>query len=114
LPLHQALNMEIEFKADYLRELYEEMKSDDKRFKSNPQLIKQYIKTVKKLRDISRIEELYQHKSLKYEKKIGDLKGKSAVYINMQYRLIFEEIPDDKPPNEIKILALEEISKHYE
>lgn len=106
--------MEIEFKTDYLRELYEDNRSDDKRFKSNPQLIKQYIKTVNKLRDISKIEQLYQHKSLNYEKKLGDLKGKSAVYINKQFRLIFEEIPDDKPPNEIKILALEEISKHYE
>lgn len=106
--------MKIEFKADYLKELYEEMKTDDKRFKSNPQLIKQYVKTVNKLRDISKIEYLYQHKSLCYEKKQGNLKGKSAVYINKQYRLIFEEIPDDKPPNEIKILALEEISKHYE
>ena len=106
--------MEIEFKADYLRELYEEMKSDDKRFKSNPQLVLQYIKTVNKLKSVTKIEQLYQLKSLNYEKKQGDLKGKSAVYINMQYRLIFEEIPDDKPPNEIKILALEEISKHYE
>jgi proteic killer suppression protein len=74
----------------------------------------QYIKTVNKLRDVSKIEQLYQHTSLHYEKKQGDFKGKSAVYINKQYRLIFEEIPDDKPPNEIKILALEEISKHYE
>lgn len=106
--------MEIEFKTDYLRELYEDNRSDDKRFKSNPQLVLQYIKTVNKLKSVTKIEQLYQLKNLHYQKKLGDLKGKSAVYINMQYHLIFEEIPDDKPPNEIKILALEEISKHYE
>lgn len=106
--------MEIEFKEDYLKELYEEKKTKDKRFKSNPQLIDQYIKTVNKLKSISKIEQLYQLSSLHYEKKIGNLKGKSAVYINKQFRLIFEEITDDKPPNEVKILALEEISKHYE
>lgn len=106
--------MEIEFREDYLKELYIEKKTKDKRFKSNPQLIAQYIKTVNKLKSISKIEQLYQISSLHYEKKIGDLIGKSAVYINKQYRLIFEEIIEDKPPNEVKILALEEISKHYE
>lgn len=106
--------MEIEFRETYLLELYEEKKSKDKRFRSNPQLIEQYIKTVNKLKSITKIEQLYQINSLHYEKKLGNLKGKSAVYINKQFRLIFEEIPDDKPPNEINILALEEISKHYE
>lgn len=106
--------MEIEFKENYLQELYEEGKTKDKRFKSNPQLIKQYTKTVNKLKAATKIEQLYQLSSLKYEKKQGNLKGKSAVYINQQYRLIFEEIPDKSPPYDIKILEIEEISKHYE
>ncbi len=106
--------MEIEFKENYLQELYEEGKTKDKRFKSNPQLIKQYIKTVNKLKSATKIEQLYQLSSLNYEKKQGDLKGKSAVYINQQFRLIFEEIIDASPPHEIKILEIEEISKHYE
>ena len=106
--------MEIEFKENYLQELYEEGKTKDKRFKSNPQLVKQYIKTINKLRDATKIEQLYQLSSLNYDKKQGNLKGKSAVYINQQYRLIFEEIPDASPPYEIKILEIEEISKHYE
>ena len=106
--------MEIEFNANYLKELYEDKKSSDKRFKSNPQLVEQYIKTVNKLKSVSKIEQLYQLSSLHYEKKIGNLKGKSAVYINKQYRLIFEEIPEVEPPFEIKILSLDEISKHYE
>lgn len=105
--------MEIEFTEEYLQELYEgEIK--DKRFKSNPQLVAQYVKTVNKLKSITKIEQLFQLKSLHYEKKIGNLKGKSAVYINQQYRLIFEEIAGAEPPHEIKILALEAISKHYE
>lgn len=106
--------MDIEFRETYLQDLYESKKTTDKRFKSNPQLVEQYIKTVNKLKSVSKIEQLYQLKSLHYEKKQGNLKGKSAVYINKQFRLIFEEIPDENPPNEIRILALEEISKHYE
>ncbi len=105
--------MEIEFKEVYLKELYEGI-AKDKRFRSNPTLVAQYVKTVNKLKSVSKIEQLYQIKSLHYEKKSGNLKGKSAVYINDQYRLIFEEISESDPPFEIKLLALEEISKHYE
>jgi len=104
--------MEIEFKETYLEDLYEGKKND--RFKSNPQLIQQYIKTVKKLQAISKIEELYKIQSLHYEKKIGNLEGKSAVWINRQFRLIFEEIQDVNPPYTVRILSLEEISKHYQ
>jgi len=111
---HPTPIMQIDFKKEYLQSLYENKKSNDNRFKSNPQLIEQYIKTVNKLKSITKIAQLYQLKSLQYRKKIGDLKGISGVYINKQYRLLFEEIADENPPHEIKILALEEISKHYE
>jgi proteic killer suppression protein len=106
--------MELIFKEQYLKDLYEGKKVKDKKFVSNPQLVKQYIKTIAKLQSIGKVEQLYQIKSLHYEKKIGNLEGKSAVWINNQYRLIFEEVLDEQPPHEIKILALEKISKHYE
>ncbi|MFP4019806.1 MAG: addiction module killer protein [Bacteroidales bacterium] len=106
--------MKIRCKKQYLEDLYSTGKTKDKRFKSNPQLIKQYQKTVQRLIKITRIEDLYALKSLQYEKKSGDLKGKSAVYINKQYRLLFTEIPSEEPPHEIELLELEEISKHYE
>lgn len=106
--------MKIRCKKQYLEDLYTTGKTKDKRFKSNPQLIKQYQKTVQRLIKITRIEDLYALKSLQYEKKSGDLKGKSAVYINKQYRLLFTEIPSEEPPHEIELLELEEISKHYE
>lgn len=106
--------MKIRCKKQYLEDLYTSGKTKDKRFKSNPQLIKQYQKTVQRLIKATKIEDLYALKSLHYEKKTGDLKGKSAVYINNQYRLIFSEIPSEKSPYEIELLELEEISKHYE
>src|SRR6056297_71986 len=106
--------MNISYKKQYLEDLYTAGKTKDKRFKSNPQLIKQYQKTVQRLIKITRIEDLYALKSLHYEKKTGDLKGKSTVYINKQYRLIFTEIASEEPPHEIELLELEEISKHYE
>ncbi|MBS3771037.1 MAG: type II toxin-antitoxin system RelE/ParE family toxin [Bacteroidales bacterium] len=106
--------MKIKYKKQYLADLYCGKKVRDKRFRSDPKLVSQYQKTVSKLIKATRIEQLYQFKSLNYEKLSGKLKGKSSVRINKQYRLIFTEIPANEPPYEIEIIELEEISKHYE
>ncbi|MCX2478565.1 type II toxin-antitoxin system RelE/ParE family toxin [Pedobacter sp. MC2016-15] len=106
--------MEISFKTQLLADLYEGKKVTDKNFKSNPSLVLQYIKTIRKLESLSNIEQAYQYKSLRYEKLIGDLKGKSSVSVNMQFRIIFEEIASENEPCEIILLSIEELSKHYE
>lgn len=106
--------MEISFNDQLLIDLYEGNKITDKRFRSNPALIKQYIKAVKKLQSVEKVEQLFQYAGLNYEKLKGKLAGYSSVRINDQYRLIFEEIADTKEPFEIVLFRLEEISKHYE
>lgn len=105
--------MEILFRNQLLSDLYEGKKVNDNRFKSNPTVVKQYIKTVNKLSAVNNIEDMYSLQSLKYEKLTGDRKGQSSVRINEQYRLIFEEILSDKEPFQVEIFALEEISNHY-
>lgn len=102
--------LQIIFKNKQLEDLYQGKKVDDKRFKSNPNLVKQYIKTVNKLKAASNARQLTQLAGLNYEALLGDLKGRCSVRINDQYRIIFEEI---KEGEEVKILALEEISNHY-
>jgi proteic killer suppression protein len=106
--------MEIIFNNQILVDLYEGNKITDKIFRSNPTLVKQYIKTVNKLRAVEKVEQLYQFAGLNYEKLKGNLKGYSSVRINQQYRLIFEEVASDKEPFEIVLFKLEEISKHYQ
>lgn len=103
--------MEIVFKTKLLSDLYEHKKITEKEFRSNPKLVKQYIKTVNTLKAAGRIEQLFHLKSLNYERLIGDLKGRCSVRINQQYRLVFEEISAN---GVITVLGLEEISKHYE
>jgi toxin HigB-1 len=105
--------MEILFQNQILADLFEGKKVNDKRFKSNPALIKQYVKTVHKLSAVSRIEDLYVLVSLNYEKLSGDREGQSSVRINDQFRLIFEEILSDNEPFQVVMFALEEISNHY-
>jgi proteic killer suppression protein len=105
--------MEILFQTQLLADLYEGKKVNDKRFKSNPILVKQYVKTVNKLLALSRIEEMYVLTSLNYEKLSGDREGQSSVRINDQFRLIFIEILSETEPIHVEMLSLEEISNHY-
>jgi toxin HigB-1 len=106
--------MEIKFVKEYLKNLYEGVTKPYKEYKSNPQLVKQYVKTINKLKAITKIEQLYQLKSLHYEKKEGNLKGVSAVYVNEQYRILFTEVASTSDDPTIDILEIEELSKHYE
>lgn len=106
--------MEIKFVKEYLKDLYEGFTKPYKEYKSNPQLVKQYVKTINKLKAITKIEQLYQLKSLHYEKKEGNLKGVSAVYVNEQYRILFTEVASTSDNPTIDILEIEDLSKHYE
>lgn len=104
--------MNIEFADPALEELFTEGKTSDSQYKKlQPQIIKQYIKVVNYLRAANRIEDLYKFNSLNYEKKGGDLKDIEAVWINKQYRLLFQSsIGESLIITEVLLL---EISKHY-
>jgi toxin HigB-1 len=107
-------SMEVSFNNKLLEDLYVGNKVTNKQFRGNPTLIKQYIKTVARLKSVDKIEQLFQYAGLNYEKLKGNLSKYSSVRINGQYRLIFEEIANTKEPFEIVLFQLEEISKHYE
>lgn len=106
--------MEVKFQKTYLQDLYQGNLKPYKEYKSNRQLVAQYIKTINKLRAITQIEQLYQIKSLRYEKLKGNLKGLSSVAVNMQYRIIFREAASASNELIIDVLEIEELSKHYE
>ena len=105
--------MNIKFDDKALEELYVSGSTKDRKYKKLSQdVVKQVIKAVNYLKAARRIEDLYTIKSLHYEKKKGDLKGIETVWLNAQYRLLFNSSPDD---NGIIVNALLlEISKHYE
>lgn len=106
--------MEIKFQKEYLSDLYQGNTKPYKEYKSNPQLVKQYVKIINTLKSVTRIEQLYQIKSLHYEKKIGNLKGVSAVYVNKKYRILFNEVASTADELKIDILEIEDLSNHYE
>ena len=104
--------MKIIFEKKYLKELYETGKTQEKKYRFQPQIINGYVKCVKALDSAQKIEDLFNYHSLRYEKLVGNKKGLSSVRINDQYRLEFREIMD---PNHlaIEICSLTDITKHY-
>ena len=110
----ETQTMNIVFSKSYLKDLFIGNVKAYKEYKSNPQLVKQYVKTINKLKSITRIEQLHQIKSLRYEKKIGDLNGISAVWVNKQYRILFKESSTESGNLNIDLLEIEDLSKHYE
>jgi len=106
--------MKIFFRKTYLADLYEGRKVADKRFKSNPALVKQYAKTIAKLMAATSLEQLYQIAALNFEALTGNYAGFYSVRINHQYRLIFNVVFTDDDPPEVSALELEDISNHYQ
>ena len=81
--------MIIEFDKDYLRELYTEGRTNDKKHHYQPEVIRGYQKAVFVLSSANTITDLFRNNALNYEVLKGDKKGISSVRINRQYRLEF-------------------------
>ncbi|MDR1182571.1 MAG: type II toxin-antitoxin system RelE/ParE family toxin [Bacteroidales bacterium] len=105
--------MKVEFEKKYLQELYDTGKTTDKKHRYQPQVVNGYLKCVKYLVKVKRMEDLYLINSLNYEKLKGDKKGLSSIRINDQYRLEFREIVNPNNILEIGICSLIDITNHY-
>ncbi len=104
--------MFIEFDKDYLRELFEQGRTSDKKHRYQPEVIKGYQKAVASLKRAINVEMLYRLNSLNYEVLEGDKKGISSVRINRQYRLEFT-VRDVVNEQIITVCRLLDISNHY-
>ena len=89
--------MKIVFEDSALEELYVSGTTTNSQYrKLAKDVVKQYVKVVNYIRAARRIEDLYCIKSLHYEKMKGDLNGVDAVWINKQYRLLFNSSPNEE------------------
>ena len=83
--------MFIEFDKEYLRELFENGRTNDKKHRYQPNIIRKYIDIINLMKKARNILVLCQYNSLRYEKLKGDKAGLSSVRVNDQYRIEFEE-----------------------
>lgn len=105
--------MHITTDNEKLLELLATGKSEDKRYKKLPKsAINGFHKAFNILLNAKRIEDLFQHKGLHYEKLKGNLNGFESVRCDIRYRLIFKSSPID---NSIIITEVElfDITDHY-
>lgn len=96
-----------------LKELLQDGKTKDKRYKSLPKgVIKGFIKACAIISNARSIEDVMRYPLLHYERLKGNLSAYESVRCNDQYRLIFISSADE---NEIIITNVEllNISNHY-
>lgn len=104
--------MYIEFDKEYLRELYTDGKTSDKKHRYQPKVIKGYQKAVFLLSSANVITDLFRNNSLNYEVLQGDKKGISSVRIDRQYKLEFT-VREELNEQIITVCRLLDISNHY-
>ena len=104
--------MYVTFEKTYLKDLYENGRTDDKSHRFQPDIIKRYQKCVKLLWSANRIEELMQINSLNYEALKGDKQGLSSIRVNNKYRIEFTvSAAIDK--DAVTICNIIDLSNHY-
>lgn len=104
--------MVVTFKEEYLKSLYEEGVSNDKKHRFQSDIIIRYQKVINFIKSSSTIEDLWNIKSLRYEVLKGDKAGRSAVSVNMQYRVEFTVNKIEEEPI-LTICNILELNNHY-
>lgn len=104
--------MIVTFEEEYLRDLYEKGKTDNKKYRFQPEIIRKYKRCIDILLTASRIESLYVINALNYEMMKGDKAGVSSIRVDKQYRIEFTVIDSIEEPI-ITVCDILELSNHY-
>ena len=104
--------MIVAFEKQYLCDLYETGKSNDKKHRFQPQIIEKYKERIDTLKKANRIEDLFLIASLNYEMLQGDKKGISSIRVNLKYRIEFT-VKINEMETSLTICNIIELSNHY-
>lgn len=104
--------MVIEYKQEYLRELYDDGKCSDKKHRFQPQVIAKYQKRIDTLIAATKKEDLFIFRSLSFEALRGDKEGLFSIRVDKQYRIEFA-IREEGSEQVISIAEIYELSNHY-
>lgn len=104
--------MVITFDKEYLRELYQNGKTTDKKYRFQPQIVKKFTRVVNLMIEVRDVQQLAQYGGLHYEHLHNDKQGISSVRVNDQYRIEFkEELQEGQ--SIATICNITELSNHY-
>ena len=104
--------MIVAFEKQYLCDLYEKGKSNNKKHRFPPQIIEKYKERIDTLKKANRIEDLFPIAALNYEVLQGSKKGISSIRVNLQYRIEFTVEINEKEIY-LTICNIQELTNHY-
>ena len=105
--------MVIIFDKVYLRDLYCFGKTEDKKYRFQPEIVRKYVKVINTMRNAGNINDLARIGGLHYERLVGDKKGLSSVRVNDKYRIEF--IEETEGENKIATICnITELTNHYQ
>lgn len=104
--------MFVTFEEKYLQDLYEKGKTDDKKHRFQPDIVKRYKKCVDIMKRVPNITSLAKYNSLNYELLKGDKNGISSIRVNDKYRIEFT-INETLNKPVITVCNIIDLSNHY-
>ena len=104
--------MIVTFEKEYLKDLYQKGKTNDKKHRFQSDIIRRYQKCIEFLLVATKIEDLFTIYSLNYEELKGDKKGISSIRVNNKYRIEFT-VKDLSDEPTITVCNIIELSNHY-
>ena len=102
--------MIVEYEKEYLRELYENGKCTNKKFRFQNQVVSKYQKRIDTLMAATRKEDLFVFNSLNFEALAN---GYYSIRIDYHYRLEFKLYEHGSEPV-ITICTVTDITNHYQ
>ncbi len=111
--MHHYNNMIVTFDKEYLKELYESGKTNDKKHRFQPEIVKRYKRCIDYLKWASSKEALFPINSLRFEALTGDKNGMFSVRVNDKYRIEFTLKETLEEPL-LTICNIVELSNHYD
>jgi len=105
--------MIVTFEETYLKELYENGVTSDKKHRYQPSVIDRYKNCIDYLRNAPRKETLFLVRSLHFEALKGNKRGLYSVRVNKQYRVEFTLDENIETPV-LTICNIVELSNHYD
>ena len=104
--------MIVTFEEDYLRELYEDGQTSDKKHRYQPQIVRKYTRVVDLMMEQTDVSGLARYGGLHYEHLHGDKEGLASVRVNDQYRIEFREILEGEKTI-AEVVSITNLSNHY-
>ncbi len=111
--LYNTNAVKIVFRDQLLLDLYSGNKTNNKQFRSNPNLVQKFLLVISRIRKMDDLNQMKQYPAFRYEKLKGNLDGYSSIRLDRKYRLIFREVYFEYQLNNVKYLEIIEISNHY-